>query len=258
MRMNGWGVCYTQMDWAPLLVPIRGTYNTYGCIEKIKTGPHTEALLKYFSDPNKYRVLNRGCDKGPDDNPPFDTVEKLLNCIERGYLQIRQHMHHSEVAFDKDGNYDYSKSSGGYYLDWADTGYMLMHAHVFDSLVGPSELFKKIIDDRLKGVYDQLRVMEMVGGREFSEADRNDFLLRRFCDAAFCDCSFSWDLLGYSPVIVDPLLQMIPKLDLVMMELRKFYSPQAGASQESNDKAITRLHRLTQSVIKRRNKRWKE
>ncbi len=239
-RHMGGGFCYTRLDYSPIFVPLLGEYDDYGAIENIVEGPHTEALLKYFSDPNNYRIVSRKFDKEsmPDHHPPFDSIKKLINSIERGFVRIKQ-----QVIRDKKDPYftpegDLSEDHRfSCFNEWVDVGFMLIHASIFDSIVRNTCL-----------PIDEQKIEELKQSRPVERL--HHYLFPSICS----DVNF----LGYETDVFENTLLM-GKLEWALMGLHKFYNIQAGAgSQDDNSDNLVNLFKETRKVIAERKRRYRQ
>ena len=263
---NGAGFCYTQLDWHPLFVPIRGKYNDYGGIEDFVEGPHTEYLLKHFADEKNFKIISRKFDKehGANDHPPFTSLDKLFKCIERGYMRIPQNVMNVIRAFDDEGNSDDENTQISMSSQLVPVGYMMMLAEVHDALISTAGSFDRLLTrinadcartpDFMQSMYigdDET----LTKADEISEAKKAEINRKYFVHCVKRDtCSEGerWSLLKYVPETNEELFQ-IPKLNSLLLHLRKFYSIQAGSgSSDQNEDSISTLMKATKAVIKRR------
>lgn len=262
---NGGGFCYTQLDWHPLFVPIRGKYNDYGGIEDFIEGPHTKHLLKHFADDKNFKIVSRKFDKiyGANDHPPFTSLDKLFSCIERGYLRIYQDVLNVVHTFDSAGNIDDENAQISMSSQPVPVGYMMMLAEIYDSLISISGSLDHLLTrvnakvartpDFVQATYVGDEILDRTD--KISKAKKAEINRRYFVHCIERE-SFSegesWSLLGYVPDTDDELLQ-IPRLNSLLSNLRKFYTIQAGAgSQNQNEDAISELVNITKCVIEKR------
>jgi len=90
-------------------LPISGTYNDYGCIEDIKVDWNTKAVLNFASEmmeSGKWQISPRGKVMAQYDavveNNKFDDIERLINHIERTYLETTENVIKSNQLQHKD------------------------------------------------------------------------------------------------------------------------------------------------------------
>lgn len=218
------GFCGTIHNYMPMFVPIKGNYNDYGGIENIVEGEHTKALLNYFSKPTNFRVVSREFDKKHQQecHPPFTTTEILINCIERGYLQIKQNISHPSTLFDNNGDVlDTHQCS--YFTDWVDVGFMLVHASIFESITKCDETPDFVND------FNELNRSRYKEPVELHEAQI------KLAQIYMYGGGHHLELLGYD---LDPTSKEFLSLfwlDCAMSGLRKFYSIQGGAGMQGDN-----------------------
>lgn len=87
----GAGITYSTDEFHPLSYGLKGEYNDYGGIEKVKKGANTKAILAYFNDKiKKEKLITYHPEDFKNDKKPlskFVTIDELLHSVERSGLR---------------------------------------------------------------------------------------------------------------------------------------------------------------------------
>jgi len=235
--------CYPYDPFEPYLLPVIGKYDDYGCVEEVKDNVASAFLLEHFEQKlSSGKFDNAGWSEYDPKPEKFETIEVLLNHIERGHL------------YENSGSIFY-----GYRL-------YMVHFDIFKTLtkisVKKSEMAKASwkrsetdVDDRMFGLLfsneknkiilemrtpEEEKLVEKL--RSKWSDDRLD--LGRSVDHRFNDLGKLLPFLPTESYYQD--LQNLMQYVVVVSRTRRSFAPTAGTGSQDNDLV---WHKKAQKVI---------
>lgn len=231
-RGVGGGVCGTQTTWRPFHIPLRGTYDDYGCAELDESQGATDLFNYFQGDPfksEKFRFHGREFDFY-DYN--VESASSILKSIERGIIQVK--INSLSLAYELNSKGYINEDSCQYTCEdkWCGLGFMMMHESIYDTCVNNS------------GIEDYLNKLDITP---------NLYSIKRDLRSE----GENWIFLNNHPQ--SEYIKSAYRIQSIMRSLRKLYSPQGGArSQDDNMEDILVLNEATNKIIENRKTEYEE
>lgn len=254
------GTIYYNNDlWAPLGLPVQGTYDDYGNIENIVENQDTELLLNRIKEvwipfKDKYEKV-----------PSIKNMKlsEALYFIERGRVKAKSSFNqHFGIMFVLEGIYQTMIS-----FDPIETHY---------NYVNQTYIYKpnsEILKSNFKMWY--LKSLNIMKDSSYSEEDKlKNIMLDLMCgDLIFFDFK-EYGIKQYKNILIKLIKKSIPfedekvqsllnsvieilKFNKSMTSARKMYSPQSGKGRQDNDLTIYKaLNKAVSNIIEENDKKY--
>lgn len=242
-------IYYNPSDlYMPMGFAIRGSYNDYGCIEKIDETTPAKLMLEYFKDLIKIKELIN-VSENKHDKMALKTIDDLVKLVEREYL----------VTIDSSNDVLKGLRATGRLV-----GCMMFHEKAYDCVL--TEISGRIPYGKNKTTefYIVQQIKKWMNEISSDEHDRM-FNMSHYRFVRYVEDNLSGGSYYLDRIYKEKLKSMIPAIvehylfHIAMNYLRKMYMPQNGSGSQCDEMVLhTHLAGFVSDHLKKKFTQWKK